>query len=99
MSIEYMSCMDMVWWYVLCGWQVVCQTNVEPVAVLRAEVVEDGLDLAQRHLLLQVGERGLPSCADGSECACPQRMCSECSCAGRHCMCERWTVEFLCKDF
>lgn len=50
-------------WRVLCCWQVVCQAHVEPVALLRAEVIEDGLDLSQRHLLLQVGEGGLPSCS------------------------------------
>lgn len=31
---------------VLCCWQVVCQAHVEPVALLRAEVIEDGLDLS-----------------------------------------------------
>jgi hypothetical protein len=61
----------MALWYILCRGQVVCQAHVEPVARLRAKVVEDGLDLSQRHLLLQVGERGLPSCADRSECARP----------------------------
>jgi hypothetical protein len=38
----------------LCCWQVVCETHVEPVALLRAKVVEYGLDLAQRHFVLQV---------------------------------------------
>ena len=54
--------------FVLCCRQIVCQAHVEPVALLRAEIIEDGLDLSQRHLLLQVGEGGLPSCVDGSEC-------------------------------
>jgi hypothetical protein len=47
----------MALWFILCRGQVVCQAHVEPVARLRAQVVEDGLDLSQRHLLLQVGER------------------------------------------
>jgi len=42
--------------YVLCRRQVVCQAHVESVALLRAEVVEDGLDLSQRHLPLQFRE-------------------------------------------
>jgi hypothetical protein len=56
-------------WCLLCCWEVVCQAHVESVALLRAEVIEDGLDLPERHLLLEVGEGGLPFCADGSECA------------------------------
>ena len=48
--------MSMALWYVLSRRQVVCQAHVEPVALLRAKVVEDGLDLSQGHLLLQVGQ-------------------------------------------
>lgn len=82
----------MVLWCVLCCWEVVCQTHVEPVALLGAEVVEDGLDLSERHLLLQVGEGGLPSCIDGSECACLEPLGSQCSCAECHCVCRRWRL-------
>lgn len=47
--------------YGLGGRQVVSQTHIQPVTRLRAEVIEDGLDLAQRHLVLQLGEGGVPS--------------------------------------
>jgi hypothetical protein len=76
----------MALWYVLGRRQVVRQAHVEPVALLRAEIIEDGLDLSQGHLLLQVGQRGLPSFADGPEGAWSEPLGSQCSCAECHCM-------------
>ena len=56
MSIHYIDYVGTALWYVLGRRQVVCQTHVEPVALLRTKIIEDGLDLSQRHLLLQFGQ-------------------------------------------